>query len=87
MQHLLNRFGQQAIPCFFIIDFTKTHSYVYPLSQMPKDILWSMASRPTVEQTKKLTALQLKKKLSALTNTKLRLTKSLQKCMKAILIY
>ena len=53
MQHLLNQFGRQGVPCFFMIDFSKTHSYVYALNQMPADIQWSMQSlRNTPHQTK-----------------------------------
>ncbi len=76
MQHLLNQFGQQGIPCFFIIDFTKTQSQVYPLEHMPQDILWSMESKPICHQVKVLKALCLKKKLFHLQLIKKHLIKS-----------
>jgi hypothetical protein len=65
MQHLLNHFGQQGIPCFFMIDFTKTHSHVYPLSQMPQDIIWSIdakGSHSAFKHIPMLNSLRLKKK-------------------------
>jgi para-aminobenzoate synthetase component I len=41
MRQLLNYFGQKRIPCWFIFDFAQTQVQVYPLQQLPPDILWS----------------------------------------------
>ncbi len=60
MRQLLNQFGQQSIPCFFVIDFTKQNSYVCALNQLPADILWSMDTEYYPVKTPY--AIQLKKK-------------------------
>lgn len=59
MRQLLNQFGQQGIPCFFIIDFTKTQSYVYALNHLPADILWSMNNSVVSTFKPKSTALHI----------------------------